>query len=130
MNGSDDDSLPQSADGLTMGEKEHEIGDDALPQGTGTDRGEIVESEPRNRPSRHQKRPSLRATIDAKCKECIYDPHEMGAWRMQVEACTSPDCPLYAVRPLSRRRKANGLAEKAAFSPQNGGTTGNKVETT
>lgn len=49
-----------------------------------------------------KKRPtrvSLRAVIDAKCKECIYDPGSGGGgWREQVGACTSPLCPLYPVR--------------------------------
>lgn len=49
-----------------------------------------------------QKRPkqSLRKAIDAKCKECIYDPiGGCGKWREQVAACTSPCCPLFDVRP-------------------------------
>ena len=46
---------------------------------------------------------SLRAAINAKCRECIYDPYPgSGNWRQQVEACTSPDCPLFSVRPISR----------------------------
>lgn len=46
---------------------------------------------------------SLRAAIDAKCKECIYDPLSgCGTWREQVEACSSPDCPLFPHRPVSR----------------------------
>lgn len=49
-----------------------------------------------------QSRLSLRAAINAKCKECIYDPISgFGTWRQQVEACTSPTCPLYPVRPTS-----------------------------
>ena len=44
---------------------------------------------------------SLRSAINAKCKECIYDPvGGKGTWRQQVEACTSRSCPLFAVRPL------------------------------
>jgi hypothetical protein len=49
---------------------------------------------------------SLRAAINAKCKECIYDPvGGRGTWRQQVEACTAPGCPLYAVRPTSAGSK-------------------------
>jgi hypothetical protein len=45
---------------------------------------------------------SLRSAINAKCKECIYDPvGGKGTWRQQVEACTSRRCPLYEVRPVS-----------------------------
>lgn len=48
------------------------------------------------------KRPSLRGAIDAMCKSCIYDPVAgKGTWRQQVEACTAPHCPLFAVRPVS-----------------------------
>ena len=45
---------------------------------------------------------SLRAAINAMCKSCIYDAvGGRGTWRQQVEACTAPHCPLYAVRPKS-----------------------------
>ena len=61
---------------------------------------------PKNAPKR-QKRPSMRASINAKCKECIYDPfHGCGSWRKQVEACTSYKCPLFGLRPVSRPKKA------------------------
>ena len=49
------------------------------------------------------RRPSLRAAINAFCRYCIHDPKSgTGTWRQQVEACPSPDCPLYPVRPKSR----------------------------
>lgn len=45
---------------------------------------------------------SLRKAIDAKCKDCIHDPIAGGgSWRMQVESCTSGNCPLFEVRPVS-----------------------------
>ena len=62
---------------------------------------------------------SLRKAINDKCRECIYDPYEKGAWREQVEACASPACPLYPVRPMSLRRKVNGRAEMAVSSCEN-----------
>lgn len=43
--------------------------------------------------------------IAAKCKECIYDPQSPGTWKEQVEACTSPKCPLYKFRPKSEKGK-------------------------
>lgn len=43
----------------------------------------------------------LRAKIDAKCCECMYDPQAQGTWRKQVENCPSSGCPLYSVRPKS-----------------------------
>lgn len=49
-------------------------------------------------------RPSLRAAIDAHCKQCTFDELEPGRWRQQVEACGVMRCPLYAVRPVPRQR--------------------------
>jgi hypothetical protein len=49
--------------------------------------------------SRLIKKGGLRARIDAKCCECIYDPLSEGTWRKQVENCVSLACPLYEVRP-------------------------------
>lgn len=49
-------------------------------------------------------RPSMRAAINAKCKDCIHDPKAgLGAWREQVEQCPCTGCPLYPLRPLSRK---------------------------
>jgi len=49
-------------------------------------------------------KPFLRAKINAKCRECIYDHHTEGSWRKQVENCTGFACPLYEVRPTSKGR--------------------------
>jgi hypothetical protein len=51
------------------------------------------------------KQHSLRSLINAKCRECIYDPLAEGNWRQQVGACTSPSCPLFEVRPRSKPHK-------------------------
>lgn len=50
---------------------------------------------------------SLRSAINAKCRECIYDPYAkgLGKWREQVAACVSVSCPLHAVRPRPRPAK-------------------------
>ena len=37
--------------------------------------------------------------INAKCKDCIYDPLAGGTWLAQVAACTFTDCPLFPYRP-------------------------------
>lgn len=50
---------------------------------------------------------SLRKAVNAKCRECIYDPHEAGTWRQQIAACTALTCPLYAVRPTSTASYSN-----------------------
>jgi hypothetical protein len=63
---------------------------------------------------------SLRKAIDAKCRECIYDPiGGGGTWRQQVHACTSYRCPLYPVRPLS---EASGIDRNSQVQkPANSG---------
>ena len=48
---------------------------------------------------------NFRKAIDAKCKECIYDPYYEGTWREQVENCTSYSCPLYPLRPVRIAQK-------------------------
>lgn len=46
-------------------------------------------------------RPSMRAAVNAKCRDCIYDPLSgLGTWRAQVALCGSLACPLHPVRPL------------------------------
>jgi hypothetical protein len=47
-------------------------------------------------------RPSMRRAVNAMCKDCIFDPVGGGNWRQQVEACTSPSCALFELRPVSR----------------------------
>lgn len=46
-------------------------------------------------------RVSLRALLNAHCRDCIYDPTNGGSWRKQVENCTVTVCALYSVRPKS-----------------------------
>ena len=50
---------------------------------------------------------SFKLAIAQKCKDCIYDPLDKGTWRQQVEACTSTDCALYQLRPISTTKKDN-----------------------
>jgi hypothetical protein len=58
---------------------------------------------------------SLRAAINAKCKDCIYDPLSgLGNWRQQVGACTAKTCPLWPVRPLS----STTVQETAKLAPE------------
>jgi hypothetical protein len=59
---------------------------------------------------------SMRKAINAKCKDCIFDPfdRDAGKWRQQVEACTSTDCGLWPYRPKST--KAVNSAESATLA--------------
>lgn len=44
---------------------------------------------------------SLKKCIEAKCKDCTYDPMAPGTWREQVEQCTVQLCALWPVRPMT-----------------------------
>lgn len=45
---------------------------------------------------------SLRAAVNAKCKDCTYDDHSPGTWREQVAQCSCVSCPLWPYRPAPR----------------------------
>lgn len=61
---------------------------------------------------------SLRQAINAKCRECIYDPKAgLGGWREQVTACTCLRCPLYAVRPRTKADTPKDAASEEAREP-------------
>lgn len=50
---------------------------------------------------RLNRRRSLRTAVDAKCRDCIYDPMSgAGTWREQVSQCRIVSCPLWALRPM------------------------------
>jgi hypothetical protein len=55
---------------------------------------------------------SMRAAINAKCRDCIYDTCAPGNWRQQVQKCAVTSCPLHAYRPKSIG-KANCVANLA-----------------
>ena len=73
----------------------------------------------------------MRAAIDAKCRDCIYDPLAGGTWRAQVEACTATDCGLFPYRPRSRAGKT-ARARVEGRSPEdcakNGSNPGTAAE--
>jgi len=54
------------------------------------------------------KKPSFRQVVNAKCRECIYDPIAGGGtWREQVGSCANVNCALHPLRPMpSSKRKA------------------------
>jgi len=59
---------------------------------------------------KYQSQAGYRGKIIAKCIDCSVDPKGTGTWRMQVEACNCPTCPLYDVRPVmfpKRDKKEN-----------------------
>ena len=46
-------------------------------------------------------RPGMRARVNAKCVDCIYDPLLPGNWKQQVHACEDDLCPLWEIRAKS-----------------------------
>ncbi len=59
---------------------------------------------------------SRAAAIDAKCRECIYDPLSAGTWRQQVAACPSANCALHPFRPVPTNCQRNGSVDRVATS--------------
>ena len=48
-----------------------------------------------------KKSSSLRKSINAHCKTCVYDPKAAGTWRAQVTLCPCTNCELFEVRPTT-----------------------------
>jgi hypothetical protein len=58
-------------------------------------------------------RPSMRKAINAMCRDCVYDPMSGdGNWRQRVERCTSPECPLYELRPMPEMGPPRGQRDE------------------
>jgi hypothetical protein len=43
----------------------------------------------------------LRQAVNEKCADCCHDPLDKGTRAQQIAACTSSDCPLHSVRPIT-----------------------------
>ena len=54
--------------------------------------------------------------IEAKCKDCTYDPLDSGTWRQQVERCDITDCALWNYRPKSRSKMPD-IADSVSVQP-------------
>jgi hypothetical protein len=61
---------------------------------------------------------SLREAINAKCRECTYDPTDAGGPSHQIAVCTSSDCPLHSVRPISCTKLPLRLLEAWNVHPE------------
>ena len=64
--------------------------------------------------------------INAKCKDCIYDPEDVGTWRQQVERCELTACSLWQYRPKSRSKHPT-IARGAPVQPHYEGNQGQAV---
>ena len=61
----------------------------------------------------------LRAAIDAKCKDCIYDSVcKGGTWREQVAQCSALACPLWPIRPTPSSGKFANPPRDSAKVPR------------
>lgn len=65
---------------------------------------------------------SYRKLVNEKCKQCTYDPLSgLGTWREQTMACTVASCPLWPVRPVSRKEtdkeRVRRMEKKATLQP-------------
>lgn len=60
---------------------------------------------------------SLRAAINRKCTECIYDPGSPGTKAQQIAVCTSRSCPLFGVRPKTAKVITASLLGYWGLSP-------------
>jgi hypothetical protein len=59
-------------------------------------------------------RPSLRASIDAKCRDCGGQDGGDRCWRKHVSVCPVTCCPMWPVRPLATRCVPAWLASRDA----------------
>jgi hypothetical protein len=57
---------------------------------------------------------SLRDSINAFCRSCIFDPTIDGTWQKQVKACKCVNCPLFPVRHGARVQSGR---EVSSLSP-------------
>ena len=65
-----------------------------------------------------KKRLTRQQAINAKCKECIYDPLAGGTWRMQTGACEITDCALWPYRPRSRSAQVVQMSTRTGELPE------------
>lgn len=73
---------------------------------------------------------SLRSAIDAMCRACIHDPGSgNGAWREQVSACSSSNCPLHPVRPQTGRKASRGAPIARSVANDSGAAAPAKTRT-
>ena len=60
---------------------------------------------------------SLRKAINAKCRQCTYDPLDVGTAAQQIAACICSECPLHSVRPITTKQLPAALLEAYRVDP-------------
>lgn len=62
---------------------------------------------------------SLRKAINAKCRQCTYDPLDLGTAAQQIAVCIDSACPLHSVRPITTKGLPVSLLEAYSVDPLN-----------
>jgi hypothetical protein len=60
---------------------------------------------------------SLRKAINLKCRECTYDPLDVGGASHQIAVCTVTLCPLHPVRPITCGKIPKRLLDHWRITP-------------
>ena len=60
---------------------------------------------------------SLRKAINAMCRDCTYDPQDIGSAAQQIACCTCKSCPLYKVRPVTAKSIPEKLLRAYRIAP-------------
>ena len=60
---------------------------------------------------------SLRKAINAMCRDCAYDPLDIGSAAQQIACCTCKSCPLYTVRPMTAKSIPEKLLRAYRIAP-------------
>ena len=75
-------------------------------------------------PKAKRPRPSYKAAIRRKCKDCTYDPAARGTWLQQVTLCSVYRCPLYEYRPKTRQPLPRSLLRHYVVTPEDAAKLG------
>ena len=60
---------------------------------------------------------SLRKAVNAKCRQCTYDPKDVGTYLQQIACCIDTSCPLHSVRPVTTVRITQQLLDAYRLDP-------------
>jgi hypothetical protein len=61
---------------------------------------------------------SLRNSINRKCRQCAYDPLDVGTSAQQIACCIAIECPLHSVRPITTKFIPEALLLAYRVSPE------------
>lgn len=61
---------------------------------------------------------SLRKSVNSMCRQCAYDPLDVGTAAQQIACCIAIECPLHTVRPITTKFIPEGLLLAYRVSPE------------